>query len=196
MLLPIFYLYYKTNQTVGGNPFRLNLYADTFGWGIAIYRYLSFCLLEFGVLSIILYRENRKNILYWISIVSLCCEGAFSLGLTPDFAMRASIPALLVLMMLTIRTLYGSIRVKVFNGKHRVCIRNAGLGIAIILIIGSATPIVEFCRAVSAVSTQHQLNLVADDVKTLSDKPVEGYENFLADNYKETNFYQYLQKQS
>ena len=196
VLLPIFYLYFKTNQTVDGNTFQFNIYADSFGWGIAIFRYVSFCLLEFGFLSIILYRENRNNILYWISIVSLCCVGAFSLGSTTDFAMRASIPALFILMILTIHTLNSSIRVKGFDGKHSVCMRKVGLEIAIILIIGSATPIVECYRAVTAVSINHQLNLVADDLKTLSDKPVEGNQNFLADNYKDSIFYQYLQKQS
>lgn len=196
VLLPIFYLYYKTNQAVDGNLFQLNLYADTFGWGVAILRYVDFCLLEFGILSIILYRDNRNNILFWMSVVSLCCEGAFSLGSTPDFAMRASIPALLVLMILTIRTLNNSIRLTVFDGHRSVCIRKVGLGIAVLLLIGSATPIVECCRATSAVLEHHQLNLVADDVKTLSDKPVESCPNFLAGNYKDLDFYKYLQKRS
>ena len=195
VLLPIIYLYYNTNQTVDDNPFRFNLFADVFGWGVAIVRYVSFCLLEFGILSIILFRENRKNILYWLSVVSLCCVGAFSLGATPDFAMRASIPALLVLMMLTIRTLSSSIRLTAVDGKRYVCIREVGIGIAILLIIGSATPIVEYSRAINAVLEHQQLNLVADDVQTLSDKPVKGCENFLAANYKDSNFYKYLQKQ-
>ncbi len=196
VLLPIFYLYYKTNRTVDGNPFQFNLYADSIGWGIAILRYVLFCMIEFGILGIVLYKEHRNNILYWISIVSLCFLGAFSIGSTTDFAMRASIPALLVLMMLTIRTLNSSIRLKVFEGKRYVCIRAIGLAIAIIFIIGTATPIVEYCRAVNAVLVHNQLNLVADDMKTLSDKPVKGNQNFLASNYKDSDFYQYLQKQS
>ncbi len=196
LLLPIYYLYFKTNQTVSDNPFHFNLYAEAFGWGFAIFRYLSFCLVEFGILSIILFRENRNNILYWISIVSLCCVGAFSIGSTTDFAMRASIPALFVLMLLTIRTLYGSIRLKAVDGQRCVCIREVGIAIAIIFIIGTATPITEYCRAANAVLVQTQSSLVADDVKTLSDKPVTGNQNFLAGNYKESNFYKYLQKQS
>lgn len=195
VLLPIFYLYYNTNQTVDTNPFHLNLYVDSYGWGIAIIRYASFCLLEFGVLSIVLFRENRKNILYWMSVVSLCCVGAFSLGSTPDFAMRASIPALLILMMLTIRTLSSSIRLAAFDGKHYFCIQEVGIAIVILLIIGSATPMVECSRAVNAVLEHQQLNLVADDVQTLSDKPIESCQNFLAANYKDSNFYKYLQKQ-
>ena len=196
VLLPIFYLYYKTNQTVEGNSFHFNLYVEEFGWVVAIIRYAFFCLLEFGLLSIVLYKENRSNLLYWISVVSLCCVGAFSLGASTDFAMRASIPALLVLMMLTIRTLNDSIRLKEFEGKRYLCIRKIGLEIAIILIIGTATPMVEYCRAFNAVSVHQQLNLVADDVKTLSDRSVKNEPYFLAGNYQELDFYRYLQKQS
>ncbi len=196
VLLPVFYLYYKTNRAVDGNSFQFNLYAEVFGWGIAILRYVFFCLLEFGLLSIVLYKENRSNVLYWISVVSLCCVGAFSLGATTDFAMRASIPALLVLMMLTIRALNGSIRLKEFDGKRYFCIRKIGLEIAIFLIIGTATPMVEYSRAFNAVCVHQQLNLVADDVKTLANRTVKMDPNFLAANYKELDFYKYLQKQS
>jgi len=195
VLLPILYLYFKTNQAVDGNPFQFNLYAAFLGWESAILRYVSFCMLEFGVLSVLLYRENRKNILYWMSVVSLCCVGAFRLGAANDFSMRASIPALLVLMMLTIRTLIDSIRLTAIDGKHYFCIRKIGLEIAIILMIGAATPIVECCRGINAVWEQQQLNLVADDVKTLSDQPIEDCQNFLAGNYEESDFYKYLQKQ-
>ncbi|MPN40293.1 hypothetical protein SDC9_187829 [bioreactor metagenome] len=110
--------------------------------------------------------------------------------------MRASIPALLVLMMLTIRTLNGSIRLKEFDGKRYFCIRKIGLEIAIILIIGTATPMVEYYRAFNAVCVHQQLNLVADDVKTLANRTVKMDPNFLAANYKELDFYKYLQKQS
>ena len=195
VLLPIFYLYYKTNQQVAGNSFQLNLYAKVFGWGIGILRYIIFCLLEFGILSVVLYKENRSNLLYWMSVVSLCFAGAFSLGASTDFAMRASIPSLLVLMMLTIRTLNGSIHQKEFDGKRYYCIRKIGLAIAIILIIGSVTPIVEYCRAANAVCVHQQLNLVADDVKTLSNKTIKTDPYFLAANYKDLDFYKYLQKQ-
>jgi hypothetical protein len=195
VLLPIFYLYYKTNQAVEGNSFQFNLYADVFGWGIGILRYIFFCLLEFGILSVVLYKENRNNVIYWISVVSLCFAGAFSLGASTDFAMRASIPSLLVLMMLTIRTLNGSVHQKEFDGKRYFCIRKIGLAIAIILMIGSVTPIVEYCRAANAVCVHQQLNLVADDVKTLSNKTIKTDPYFLAANYKDLDFYKYLQKQ-
>jgi hypothetical protein len=196
VILPIIYLYFHTNQAVDGNAFQFNLHADSSGWGITIIKYLFFCLLEFGFLSIVLFKENRNDILYWITVVSLLFEGAFSLGVTVDFAMRASIPALLVLMMLTIRTLNNSIHITTVEGKQKFRIRKLGIAIAILLIIGTATPLTECRRAVSAVLEYHQLNLVADDVKTLSDKPPKDVSYFLAINYKDSNFYKYLQKQS
>ena len=131
-----------------------------------------------------------------MSVVSLCFAGAFSLGASTDFAMRASIPSLLVLMMLTIRTLNSSIHIATVNGKQKFRIQKVGIAIAILLIIGTATPLTECRRAVSAVLEYHQLNLVADDVKTLSDKPPEDVSYFLSVNYKDSNFYKYLQKQS
>ena len=59
-----------------------------------------FCFFMFGFYALLLFKENRKNYLYWITIAALSVYPRFSMGLYNDFTMRTSIPALFVLMIL------------------------------------------------------------------------------------------------
>ena len=59
----------------------------------------------FGFYALLLFKENRKNYLYWITIAALSVYPRFSMGLYNDFTMRTSIPALFVLMILILRFL-------------------------------------------------------------------------------------------
>lgn len=67
--------------------------------------YFIFCFFMFGFYALLLFKENRKNYLYWITIAALSVYPRFSMGLYNDFTMRTSIPALFVLMILILRFL-------------------------------------------------------------------------------------------
>lgn len=67
--------------------------------------YLIFCLLEFGIFGLILFPVYKKSILFKISLFSLFIYPLFRIGISADFCMRASIPALFILMLYAMRYL-------------------------------------------------------------------------------------------
>lgn len=100
-------------------------------------KYFMFILLEVGVYFLILYNYQKKNMLYYIILVNLLLIPFFKIGSASDFCMRASIPALLILMVLVIDTLQ--------EAKKKKDWIVLGL-LAFTLLLGSATPIHEIGR--------------------------------------------------
>jgi len=74
-------------------------------WDLFAYRYALFCLLEFGFLALILARITHFNIPMRVAVVTLCLLPFYYLGIGNDLAMRASVPALCVLALATIKPL-------------------------------------------------------------------------------------------
>lgn len=69
------------------------------------YRYALFCLLEFGILALILARLTKFDAPLRTAIAVLCLLPLYYYGPGNDLAMRASIPALTVLALATVRPL-------------------------------------------------------------------------------------------
>lgn len=74
-------------------------------WDLFAYRYAFFCVLEFGFLALILARITHFSIPMQVAVATLCLLPFYYLGIGNDLAMRASIPALCVLALATIKPL-------------------------------------------------------------------------------------------
>ena len=109
--------------------------------------YATFFLLEAGILGLWLYTRQRSNLLL-LSICVLFLVPFVKIGLNSDFSMRASIPALFILMALTIKFL--------FDTKYSLASK---LPIAIFLLIGSVTPALEMARSLFFTSSHVAYNL-------------------------------------
>ena len=70
--------------------------------------YLLLCLLEFGLLCMVLARLRSFDLRVAIAAIVLCLLPLYKFGYGNDIVMRASIPALLVLAMATVRPLTSS----------------------------------------------------------------------------------------
>lgn len=192
VIAPVFLIYYKSNLAVSHHGFRFDIGVNKFGMVWAIVIYALFCTLEFGILALILLRRYHRNLLYWLAVGSLFLIGMFKLGNGNDFSMRASIPALLVLMVLAIRMLFENSKTG-HRGKRRFPSLNiAAAALCIVLMIGAVTPAVEFAGGIHAAYMHKKLDLVADNIKTFSNKPVFAYSNFLSADYEKTPFFRYL----
>lgn len=67
--------------------------------------YTLFCLIEFGLLALILARMAPFDMPMRVAIATLCLLPFYVYGVGNDLAMRASIPALLVIALVTVRVL-------------------------------------------------------------------------------------------
>jgi len=68
--------------------------------------YFIFLLIDVGLYATTIFWTERKNINYWIVLVSLMIIPWIRVGFGGDFCMRVSIPALLILMILIIKDLF------------------------------------------------------------------------------------------
>ena len=77
-----------------------------------LFVYLMFILLEVGVYYIAIYKYQKNNGLFYVSLAWLLICPLFKVGVWADFCMRASLPALFVLFVLVLDTLKKSAAAK------------------------------------------------------------------------------------
>jgi len=82
------------------------------GWAFAgkpldlyLTQYLSFCLIEFGIIAWALHRLGAYDLPLTIAVAVLLLLPLYQFGAANDLAMRSSIPALTVLALATVRPL-------------------------------------------------------------------------------------------
>ncbi len=178
----VFALYFSSNAAAGSgrSPW---FWASAQPLWAAVSMYGFFLLLEVGVPLLVLWHcDHRQPMLRAVAATLALCP-LFAVGQASDFCMRASIPALMVLMVLCLRALLDARRVRRF--------RPAIVALALCLLLGAATPLTEIKRGALAVAQAGRLGLVADDIGTLRDK-VDDFDNFLAFNARERPFFRYL----
>jgi hypothetical protein len=105
--------------------------------------------------------------------------------------MRASIPVMIIVTLYALKT--------IVDQKHDIY----KTILVCLIIIGSATPFMEFYRGLSYTTDAKKINLVADEIYTLNKRtvlmPVFYYEanhQFTAKKYKTDFFWQYLAKKT
>ncbi len=138
-LLMLLYLY---GNVLSDKPSQIGLHIVNYsgiqnGW---IY-YFSFIL---GVLiyAFILFSENKHNLIYYAAIITLCILPFFSMGEFNDLVMRASIPALFIILILVIKFIS-----KFFGTSKKVFSK---LLLIVILLIGFNYPKQELFDAIEA----------------------------------------------
>jgi hypothetical protein len=142
-------------------------------------------MIEVGIYAILLFRENKKNILYYISFIPLIFIPFFQIGNASDFCMRASIPAIVLIDYMVLN--------KIFNSKEKDMTYNI---LILVLFIGFMTSFTEITRNINYYidCRRDKNNYLYDSWNTLSDKKPKEYSNFLSENYKKTLFYKYIEK--
>lgn len=129
------YLYLRANyssQMKASNVSQHSLKAFLMMW-------IIFIFLEVGIYFIMVYKYQKKNLLFYISFCWLAICPLFSVGTAQDFCMRASIPALLILVVLIIDSVQ-----KMYDKKDYIHL----VAIVLALIIGAVTPLHEINRSI------------------------------------------------
>ena len=103
--------------------------------------------------------------------------------------MRASIPALFILMIFVIRYL--------IKNEYHVGISAAIVALTICLTIAGLGTLKDWANKIKSVRINAYNPIVADNIGTFSDKQigdVSALENFLVPNYKDTAFWRHIAK--
>lgn len=138
-----------------------------------IFRFAIFIIFEVGLYLLFIFPKYKKDVLYYIILLSFLIYPYIMIGYFADFCMRGTIPALFILYIYV---------TSIFYDKELTCKKAITTVIIILLLIGSITPIHEISRSVYYTSQ--------GETKTA---PNEVYGNFFActDN---NIFYKYFAK--
>ncbi|MCR5767413.1 MAG: hypothetical protein K6G45_02845 [Lachnospiraceae bacterium] len=146
--------------------------------------YFSFICVEFLLYMIMIFKKYRKEPLYYVTVLSLMVIPFIRIGYSMDFSMRASIPGLVMVYLMTARFLMEDRDcLKIKSSLPRLCY----VLLVVFLCIGAATPICEMFRNTRQVYLHGIRYEGRDDVYTLGcdgpyDEPgqIKTYGNFVA----------------
>ena len=101
-------------------------------------RYIEFVLLEFAGFAWLLLRRDPRDLALWVAVAILLALPWYHYGVWNDLAMRASIPPLTLI----------AIRLGTWLSTRSTPRDRVARGVAIaLLVVGAATPFMEFARA-------------------------------------------------
>ena len=186
ILLPILYLFYKSNYTAECRkiievPYSIHT--------------VQFVILECILYLVIIWKKFYKNSVFYITIFSLILIPFFRLTDCLDFSMRVSVPAIFIMAVMVIQFLY------------EAAVRKADLALKTILgvclFIGACTPACEIARGVYYVFINPNQLITKDYVHTLNNKidinkdwvmDVGDYKNYGCMNPEKSIFFKYLSR--
>lgn len=188
-ILPVFYFYFTTNLMAGNEKYSV-FYVPLHEYGLMrVGLLLLYYLVYFGIYYFLIYENNKKNPLFWISGVLLIIFPFFRVGAGQDLNMNASIAPFIVVMLLVMKEILYTWDKKCFYGKQ--------LFLVIALSIAMLTPLMQITNSLRCCYLEGKRAVLLDPHNingTLTDKNVKKFENFLSDQYKESIFYKYLAK--
>lgn len=146
-------------------------------------KYLIFIIIEVGVYFLAVYKYHKSNSLFYVILTSLLIIPPLKVGSGTDFCMRASIPALFILMLFVMETLE----------KAGECRDKVTLWVLLLLLgIGSITPIHELKRSIAV--TADRIN----NEEQIYERSVDYNELLNAPNFSGSTdnsfFYKYIAK--
>lgn len=154
-----------------------------FGRKYTLMLYVTFLLVEIAAYVVLLYKYNRRNPLFYFSVAMLIVIPPIHVGSGYDFCMRASIPFLFVLMLLTMDALRKS---------HETKERRLYYALIVTLTIGSLTPIHELTRTIAESARRGNEGQVVYEIDRTAEEVLSA-NNFsgpVADNF----FFKYIAK--
>lgn len=189
----ILILYFWGNIT-GEKPDEIGIAVTDYGnRGYAYFIFVACMVVSFGVF---LFGRYKKNAFYWTAIVSLLILPIFKMGLYNDLVMRASIPGLFVLMLLTVDELNHVLGLSFRYMKLPRCI--CTIGLVLILLIGFIHPTQELYdlmindnwKEIAGECTYGTLEFCANRMN--EDMPVDLRYNYYSYDIENQLFYKYV----
>lgn len=192
VLIGAYYLFYSLNTSVNGyKDFSgfgiytpLSLLAKSYGSG----QYITFMLFNFGLYAFLIYSQFKKNILYWCIVLSLLILPFFRVGFGWDFQMRATIPALFLLMIMCLDY--------ILDSNTRFLLSK----VLLISFFGFNLCSLYAFRADIYAKTQlnNDIKIRTDELNTFANKNINGMYcggwlmNFISEKYSDSIFFKYL----
>ena len=199
-LVPVFGLYYMNNiASTDSNNGGVSGMGDYSQESPAVFAvvYILFVLFEFGFLLLQLKsKSNRFESLVILGTLLVC--PLIQVGNSADFCMRASIPALFLLMLMLMEYLVPELlreKDKNADKKSKEYQKQARklFTVMLIFIVGCVTPLVEYTSSARMfIETKGECVTQYDYMESLDELPIESKMNFVGTDSANSAFYKYL----
>ncbi len=192
-ITPIIFLYFFSNvKALARGSYGVKPEQTTWAFWVIMCMFIYFILLEAGVYLIPIYKQYKKNIMYYVIFIYLFLCPILASGKKVDFCMRTPIPIFVILSLMVMRFLFRKYNFKRYKIRY--------LFLCLCLILGSVTPIFEFARGVKGVIENKTVFESADKLRSLEN--ILSYDqfgnirsgNFVAEFPEEKVFFKYLSK--
>jgi len=180
-------------------------------WGmLEIIMYLSFLLYEFGLLAMLIAKKNRKNYLFYVTVIQLIIYPLINIGINSDLTMRASMPAIFMMFLMCYKYLLEEqlVRPKKMDqakqtGKRKeidIRVNFVYLTLVLCLLIGAVTPCVEFYRGgvvffkkgINDPNTDYVVTFNRETLSFVEEWPPTA---FITANYEDVLFFKYFARE-
>jgi len=188
LILPVLGVYFLSNISVGNTAPQagglsllggLKAYVNT---GL-----IAFLALDAGFLCALLWPRHIKSPMFYAVAASLVIIPYFHIGTSEDFCLRASIPALFILMVWCAEYLNDGLpRFKACRLFEKLLL----CGLVLALLIGACTPLMEMYRGVYNVWNQGTILLAQDSIGSIAS--LDQADNFTAANFSDMFFFKHL----
>ena len=202
-IFPVFYFYYSMNVNASTVLNYSHSTASSFFYvpwhqfsGANIILLLIYYYIYFIAYARLIYDSYKNNNLYWIILLCLVIFPFFKIGNSADFTFNATICPYFILCVFIIKHILQSLNKNNFRIKDLVLL--------FFLSIAMLTPVIQIT---SSLRGTYINGLVSYKYKTLEnawdtsllrdsfrDKKIDGFRNFLAQDYTEKIFYVYFLK--
>lgn len=189
-VFPVFLFFFGCNKVANGSMGigGIGWYIEPDNFTIKHFEILIvFYILEFLIYSVVLFKDHKRNLLFYAANLVLLICPLIRIGTARDFCMRASIPALLFLMILVMDKL---------NKAWEEKLSGSILILVSIIGISSLSAISDWGAALNIITTTGKYPYIADDWVTLCDQNALDYFaiNFVTEKPESKVFYKYLAK--
>ena len=193
--MPVMALFYLSNGTVsaasgsaqnGNLPMFFFLIRNS----LILKNYCLFIVLEFLVIILLLWKNHRRDIIFYTACLELFVLPMFYI-ISGDFCMRVSIPALCFLSIFAVKLLISEETALPYDRARKYIL-------IFILVIGSVTPIVEIGSACYLACKVKMKYWRLNQIYTFTRKEAmqHGFGNFVSINASQKFFFRYLAKPS
>ncbi len=195
IILPIFALFYSQNSMTSGDSTGLRFAAREILQHPFVF--LLFLLVEGLVLLVLVAKKCNRfpALIVWFQLLLF---PFIRMGGAKDFCMRATIPALFVLMIMAMRYLLEE-KPRLQDEKDPKAPGKLNLvyiAVCIVLLFGTVTPVTEYVSATKRmIETDGACVTEMDRYKSLAPLPDVKKLNFICHNAHDSTFYRYLARQ-
>lgn len=202
-IFPIYFFFYASNNAFSGTFKKAVISSELlsaqesskhsitnfYDWLYEhIFKFSIFFILEVGCYFLLLFKEHKKDLIYYVSLISLILIPHFRVGLSIDFCMRASIPMIFIVMVFCCDFLVKKSDTLFFKTKNKLDVKT--LILIFVLFLGAFTPITEINRGVFNAIHERKIPSAYDPIYSFDGDSASF--NFSASDYQKSFFFKYI----